>query len=370
MEQRFQSQGEIWHVIKPDLLQTDDQGQNVMQREWQHGQILWQQGRFAVVAANQDELQGVTLPPQHRVVFAPHSIGGETLREKAFAHKPLDEWVVPRVAEYIERHGLYRGQKASREFRWTLPPQPRLLLVADEWNDRAVEAAAALGPSCEDDPDLIVVVGGDGTMLRAIRQHWRLRRPFFGLNRGHVGFLLNEHPPTECKNGRITLHQAPLLWVETEDLQGEKHTALAFNDAWVEQATGQTAWIEVRVDGQVRLERLISDGALVSTAAGSTSYARAMGGTPLPLATPGMLLVGSNVLHPDRWRPVVLPLECELKLTTLDPIKRPLRGYVDGVSHNEIRSMLIRCSRIAAVELAFDPQLDLTEKLAQIQFPK
>ena len=104
----------------------------------------------------------------------------------------------------------------------------------------------------------------------------------------------------------------------------EKKTALAFNDAWVERASGQTAWIQVKVNGQERLAQLVADGALVATAAGSTSYARAMGGPPLPLNTPALLLVGSNVLKPKMWQPVVLPPESSIELTNLEPARRPI----------------------------------------------
>jgi len=145
--------------------------------------------------------------------------------------------------------------------------------------------------------------------------------------------------------------------------------ALAFNDCWVERATGQTAWIQVKVNDQERLAQLVADGALVSTAAGSTSYASAMGATPLPLNTPALLLVGSNVLKPTFWRPVVLPLASTVELTTLDPIKRPLHGYVDGVSHGNVVNLRARVSNTAAVELVFAPQHDPAAKLAQIQFP-
>jgi NAD kinase len=127
--------------------------------------------------------------------------------------------------------------------------------------------------------------------------------------------------------------------------------------------------VQVKVNGIERIARMVGDGVLVSTAAGSASYARAMGATPLPLNTSALLLVGSNVLRPAFWKPAVLPLDSQIELTTLDVEKRPLQGYIDGVFQGQVRSMRARVSNIAAVELAFEPEFDPATKLAQIQFP-
>ena len=98
-------------------------------------------------------------------------------------------------------------------------------------------------------------------------------------------------------------------------------------------------------------------------------FRSAMGAAPLPLSTPALLLVGSNVLYPVFWQPAVLPLNSEVEFRTLDPVKRPLNGFVDGVPQGKVSWMGVKTSNIAAVELAFDPRHDPTEKLAQIQFP-
>jgi NAD+ kinase len=220
-------------------------------------------------------------------------------------------------------------------------------------------------------PDLIVAVGGDGTMLRAIRKHWRDRLPFYGVNTGGQGFLLNGRDADPDWAAEHLLYQLPLLFVRAEFLDGTLSEELAFNDAWVERATGQTAWVKLSVNGAVRVAKLVGDGALVSTAAGSSSYARAMGAAPVPLNTDVLVLVGSNVLKPAFWRPAMLPLDSEVELETLDPNRRPLRGYIDGVEQGKlIRRLVIRVSRTASAELAFAPAHDPVAKLAFVQFPK
>ncbi|MEI9999771.1 MAG: NAD(+)/NADH kinase [Verrucomicrobiota bacterium] len=99
-------------------------------------------------------------------------------------------------------------------------------------------------------PNCILVFGGDGTMLRAIRRYWNWRVPFLGLNAGQIGFLLNNadailqnaFPPPE-----LLLRQLPMLYVETIDEAGRYAREYAFNDAWVERATSQSAWLELSV---------------------------------------------------------------------------------------------------------------------------
>lgn len=369
LQDRYQAEGSVWHVVDDDLVRGGASGQSPIQRSWTNGSRLWHEAQFAVFERQAYPLAASDLPPRHRRLECESASASSTIRSRLFHHEPVDHLLLPEVAAYIERHGLYRGAAASRYGTFRLR-EARFSLVCDERNPRARELAASLAAHVDDArPEAIVVIGGDGTMLRAIRQHWRRRVPLYGLNTGHRGFLLNEQSPLEFLGRDLIVGHVPLLYVETEGPDGQRHSAVAFNDAWVERATGQTAWIRVVVNGQERLAQLVADGALVATAAGSTAYARAMGATPMPLNTPALLLVGSNVLKPDFFRPVVLPLESSIELTTLDPQKRPLQGYIDGVAQGTVNSLRVRVSNIAAVELAFSPEHDPAAKLAKIQFP-
>ncbi|MCE9547190.1 MAG: NAD(+)/NADH kinase, partial [Planctomycetia bacterium] len=369
LERRFGNDGTVWHVVTADYIKNGGRGDSAIERDWAAGKELWSQSRFAVVKPRSVEVAADDLPPQHRLVEVDSDGQGLELRAGVFQRKEVNEHLPADVANYIDRHALYRGAPPRRHTQFTLRER-RFALVVDESSDRAKALAAPLFPYVHDHPEMIVVVGGDGTMLGAIREHWRRRLPLFGLNAGHLGFLLNEESPLSGplanEPHQFVLEHLPLLHVEVEDLTGKRTAALAFNDAWVERASGQTAWIEVRENGHTRLEQLVGDGALVATAAGSTAYARAMGATPLPLGTPAVLLVGSNIMRPISWRSVVLPLESKIELRTIDENKRPLAAFIDGVPQGNIRSLTVRVSRVAAVELAFHPDTDLAEKLAKI----
>jgi NAD+ kinase len=368
LERIFSKRGEVWHVVGADLLKRGGKSGSFIHREWEQGKRLWKEARFAVLTRPGFRLDPGDLPPVHRVFEIRNENSSSLIRERVFQHKSIEGMVLPRVERYIASHKLYRGTKPPRSTTLQLD-DPRIMVIADPNNPLAMKLAEKFPVLEPEDPNLIVVIGGDGTMLRSIREHWRLRLPFYGINAGHIGFLLNDRQRTDFVRHCLVVQQLPLLRVETVNAYGEHHASLAFNDAWVERNTGQSAWIEVRVDGQVRVPRLVGDGALVATAAGSGSYARAMGATPLPFDTPAVMLVGSNVLKPAFWKPVVLPMDATIDFINLDPQKRPLRAFLDGRPEDDVISMRVSVSNIAAVELAFDSDLNPAEKLAQIQFP-
>lgn len=360
---------EISFVVAAPFVSGGRNGQSLIHEQWENGRELWDQAHFTVLVNPRDNLDPRDLPPRNLICQIPSEIFSTHIRLKVFNHEAIDQLVTPPIAAYIRRHGLYRGVTPGRQTSLRID-DPRLMAVVDERNPAAVQLNRQyLAHYHNDDPNLIVVVGGDGTMLHAIRDHWRRRIPFYGINTGHFGFLMNEREAGPFWQRELIAHQLPLLLVETESKDGTITRNYAFNDAWIERATGQTAWLRISVNGEERLSEVVADGALVATAAGSSSYARAMGAPPVACNTPVLILVGSNVLRPDNWRPVVLPLGSQIEMTSLDPNKRPLHAYIDGESMGIVKTMRVRTSRIAGVELAFSPDQDPAVKLTKIQFP-
>ncbi len=379
LEELFRNGGEVWHVVGTDLTTGGKDGKSFIQKTWEKGEEIWTSLRFAVVAREGFEVDRRDLPPCHEVFTVSQSTGASgMIRERAFKHESISGLVTQEVAGYIERYGLYKGALPSRSTSFFLE-SPRLLIVTDALNPQAIELMSRFDnykvEHAMDGPNCILVIGGDGTMLHAIRKYWRWRLPFLGVNAGHRGFLLNGE--SELLEGKfpkehLTVRQSPLLYTEclpAHPGQGGRKKALAFNDAWVERASSQAAWIEVKVNKEIRLSRMIADGILLSTAAGSTAYARAMGATPLLVETPALLLAGSNVMEPPSWKSVLLSLDSTVEFRSLQPEKRPLEGFVDGISQGKIELMQARVSHTAAVELAFCRGHDMAEKIAEIQFP-
>lgn len=374
LEARYAEQGEVWHVVGSNLTAGGDTGSSPIQQSWEGGPELWRKLKFCVVARLGFSVEPKELPPQHMLLQLAHPSSGDSaeIREHIFRRLPYADQVPPHVTDYIERYGLYRGRIPARRTRWQMD-HPRLLIFADERNTRAQSMAEAYR-HWEDpaDPNCILVLGGDGTMLRAIRTHWRRRIPFLGVNQGHLGFLLNEPEAVGASHlprTELIVRSMPMLYVESEAPDGTRAAELAFNDAWVERSTSQSAWVEVTVNGQVRIQKLVADGVLVCTAAGTTAYARSMGVAPLLADTPGWMLVGSNVLSPPGWKSALLSPESIVFLKSSGGDKRPLCAYVDGRTMGPSVGFQARLSRIATAEVGFAMRHDMAEKIARIQFP-
>lgn len=246
--------------------------------------------------------------------------------------------------------------------------QPRIKIVVDNTNKQAIDLAKNFKKWEKGNPNLIVVIGGDGTMLHSIKDFGFLELPFLGFNTGHRGFLMNEFKDFDFKNFYFNEYNLPLLNVEIETMESKIYSALAFNDAWVERNGGQTAWIKVETNGVVRIEKLIADGILLSTPAGSTAYAMAMGASPLPLDCKALILVASNVSQPFGFRSCNLNSNTQVKFTNCDTTgKRQIRGFIDGRDQGPIKSMSISAST-SFVRLSFIGIDKLAEKLNRIQF--
>ena len=372
LQTRFEQEGEIWHVVGGDLVSGGAAGKSLIQRTWAEGEHLWNHAHFAVLTRPGYSINKADLPPQS-IVFEIEEHGSSTLIRDHLSHgQPVNGLLNARAQAYIERYGLYRAPNPGNWARQSLNGKT-YTIEADPHNTKAQQWLAEIGPGTNDKPDFITVLGGDGAMLRCIRENWRERRPFFGINAGHLGFLMNApeqvlgcpFPPSD-----VILRQMPMLYIEVEDKAGTIHKSYGFNDAWLERATSQSAWLQIIVNGVERIPKLVSDGALVATAAGSTAYARSMGASPLLADTPAWLLVGSNVMEPAHWRSALLSVDTTVEIRSLSPEHRPVEAFVDGLSLGEVVTFRARLSRAASAEIAFCASHDMADKIAAIQFHK
>ena len=371
LQERFAPMGEIWHVVGTDLIVGGARGASPIQTSWAKGAELWQNAHFAVLQRPGHDINANDLPPHSKLI--PLDVPGSSteIRDRLGRGDDIDDLVAARVRDYIERYGLYRAPIPGTHAHGSLH-DASFLLQADAANPKARAWAEDIGQGVsEDEARFIAVLGGDGAMLRSIREHWRKRLPFFGINAGHLGFLMNApeqvfgcpFPPSD-----VILRQLPMLYLEFESADGKVQTAYGFNDAWLERSTSQSAWLEVSVNGVQRIPKLVSDGALVATAAGSTAYARSMGASPLLADTPAWLLVGSNVMEPAHWRSALMSTDSTVEIRNLSPTHRPVEAFVDGHSMGEVVAFRARISRAAAAELAFCASHDMADKIAAIQF--
>lgn len=371
VERRYQTMGEVWHVIGFDLLEGGSTGRSSIQQTWTDGEKLWANSRFVVVKRKKYPFNKYDLPP-HSMIIDEQIDGSSTeIRSKRFSHQPVDGLVVPEVAAYMERYNLYRGRLPLQQTLLNLG-DPRLLIVADEANKTARETRKMLAKFSDPaNPNLIVDIGGDGNKLKAIRKYWHLRLPFFGINTGHRGYLQNDVDPANLfpLNESLVVHHLPLLQVDVTSASGENKNVYGFNEVWVERETGQSVWLEVIWNNKNRISKVVGDGLLISTAAGSTGYAQNICGFSLPTYVKELLMVGMAVSEPAGWRNAIFPQSSTFDIRILNKDKRSVRAFVDGVAQGSIERITIKASKIASVELAFIRGFDIAAKHTRIQLP-
>lgn len=215
----------------------------------------------------------------------------------------------------------------------------KLAFLASE-TEEAIEAAARLselyGNTPPKDADVIVALGGDGLMLQTLHAFMGTGKPIYGMNRGSVGFLMNEYREEDLRDRLQNADITPIhpLCMEVTDQAGYSHVARAINEVSLLRQTSQAARLRISVDGRVRLEELICDGCLVATPAGSTAYNLSAHGPILPISAQLLALTPISAFRPRRWRGALLPNHARVDIEILDPHKRPVSASAD---HTEIR---------------------------------
>jgi len=252
-------------------------------------------------------------------------------------------------------------------------PYPRIACV-DSGSDRAKasrdELAARYDLVPPQQSDVIVVLGGDGLVLRALHQYLHLERPMFGMNRGTVGFLLNAYRPDVLIERiqaakQVTLHP---LRMTAKTVNGKIAESLAFNEVSILRHTRQTANLRISVDGIVRVPLLAADGVMVATPTGSTAYNLSAHGPVIPLGTNLLALTPVSPFRPRRWRGALLPHTSVVEFENLDPHNRPLSASADFKEFPEVVSVKVREDRSMMVKLLFDPDHSLAERITAEQF--
>ena len=207
-------------------------------------------------------------------------------------------------------------------------------------------------------------------MLHSLHEYLGLGLPIFGMNCGTVGFLMNDYR-TDALSERVrAAHEEALfpLQLSLVDRNGEERQALAFNEVSLIRLTGQSANLRLSVDGVVRLDRLVCDGVLVATPAGSTAYNLSAHGPVLPLSANVLSLTAVSPFRPRRWRGALLPDTSVVELVNLDPEKRPLGVSADFHEFRDVAVVEIRQDRSSPQRILFDRDRTLSERIIGEQF--
>jgi len=245
-------------------------------------------------------------------------------------------------------------------------------LASDAPEARAAESelVARYGYHALADADTVVALGGDGLMLQTLHRFRDSGKPIYGMNRGSVGFLMNEFADGDLKERIANAQRAVIhpLIMEAVDATGKSHRAPAINEVSLLRQTYQAAKLRLSIDGKVRLSELTCDGILVATPAGSTAYNLSAHGPILPLNATLLALTPLSPFRPRRWRGALLPDTARIEIAVLEPDKRPVSAVAD---HFEVRSVVAvraRMDKASSMIMLFDPGHNLDERILAEQF--
>jgi len=226
------------------------------------------------------------------------------------------------------------------------------------------------GDAPPESADAIVALGGDGLMLQTMHRHLNSRIPIYGMNRGSVGFLLNDYYEDglvdRLERAEITVIHP--LHMTARGINGEAHEALAINEVSLFRQRYQAAKLRIAIDGKVRLDELICDGILISTPAGSTAYNLSAHGPILPINAPLLTLTPISPFRPRRWRGALLPNDAKVEIEVLEPEKRPASAVADHTEFRDIARVEVREESGIDIFMMFDPGHTLAERVLAEQF--
>ena len=218
--------------------------------------------------------------------------------------------------------------------------------------------------------DAIVVLGGDGFMLDILKRYQDLNLPFYGINKGTVGFLMNQNQNENLLNKLNQAEETIIhpLKMHAKKIDGSKEDDLAINEISILRSGSQAAKLKIVVDNLVRLEELVCDGALVSTPAGSTAYNYSAHGPILPIDSNILALTAMAAFRPRRWRGALIPSNAKIEFFIKDSNKRPVSAYADSKEVKNISSVKIESEDNVYYKLLFDKGHGLQERILREQF--
>jgi NAD+ kinase len=228
---------------------------------------------------------------------------------------------------------------------------------------------ARYGEAGPQNADIVVALGGDGFMLQTLHAFTGKGKVIYGMNRGTVGFLMNEYHHADLLERLAAAERAVIhpLKMTAHNASGAVE-ARAFNEVSLLRQTRQAAKIRITVDGKPRIQELICDGVLVSTPVGSTAYNLSAHGPILPIDADLLALTPISAFRPRRWRGALLPHRAHVRLEVLENAKRPVSAVADDFEVRDVTAVDVAEDRTISMTMLFDAGHNLDERILAEQF--
>lgn len=250
---------------------------------------------------------------------------------------------------------------------------PRFHFIASQ-NSKSQKALAAFihkyHQQSLDDADILVVLGGDGFMLHMLQKYGYLKKPFYGINYGTIGFLMNKSSTEELENNIQKVEKTLVypLKMTAIDLEDQEHHFYAFNEISLLRQSALAAHLRIVIDRVERLDRLICDGILVATPAGSSAYNLSAHGPIIPIGTKLLAMTPISPFRPRRWRGALLPDTAQIVIQVLSPHERPVNASADAHTIEKVKEIRVQQDASTSYHLLFNPGHNLEDRILQEQF--
>jgi len=235
----------------------------------------------------------------------------------------------------------------------------------------ALQALAGRYPNVPpEDADVVVALGGDGLMLQTLHRFMGQGKPIYGMNKGTVGFLMNEYRDDDLVERLAAAQRSVVhpLRMTVRDVKGRTHAAQAVNEVSMLRQIHQAAKLTISIDGRVRLQELVADGILVATPAGSTAYNLSVGGPIVPLNAPLLAVTPISAFRPRRWRGALLPDRAQIRIDVNEPEHRPVSAVADHTEFRSVTQVDVSMDRSLDLVMLHDPGHSLDERILREQF--
>jgi len=220
--------------------------------------------------------------------------------------------------------------------------------------------------------NFIIVIGGDGFMLESLKKFQKFNKPFYGMNKGTFGFLMNKFDlkKIDKRLSRAKQIKVSPLVMNAITKNNIKKNAIAINEISLFRQSRQTASLKIQCGKKILIKKLISDGVLVSTPAGSTAYNMSVHGPILSLDSNKIAITPISPFRPRRWKGKVIPHTNIIKIKNLNIKKRPISVVADNIEVRNIKSVIIRVNNLISFKLLYDLNSSLTKKIKLEQLKK
>ena len=213
--------------------------------------------------------------------------------------------------------------------------------------------------------NIIIVLGGDGFMLQTLKKLHKYKKPFYGINSGNYGFLMNKF---SSENIIKNLNKANMISISPLEMTVKNNNnqirkSLAINEVSILRQSRQAASLSIKHGSKQIIKKLVSDGVLVSTPAGSTAYNLSVHGPILSLNSKKLSIAPISPFRPRRWKGKIVNDKLNITIINLNPTKRPISAVADNLEVRNAKSILVKTNNKIKFNLLYDKNRSLQKKI-------